>query len=282
VRQFLQGLSETGYFEGRNVAIEYCWGNDHYDRMTALAADLVRRQVHVIATTGGLPDTLAAKAATSSIPIVFATGVDPVATGLVASLARPGGNVTGATHLGVEVAPKQLELLHELVPAATTFALLINPTSPAAGMLSRGMQTAARSLGLEAIIVHASAEGDLDRVFEALSRRKVGALAIGADTFLTSRREQLAMLALRYALPTCYAFREFPAAGGLMSYGGSIADATRLAGVFTGRILQGQKPADLPVQQAVKVELVINLKTAKSLGLTFPPRLLATADEVIE
>jgi putative tryptophan/tyrosine transport system substrate-binding protein len=279
---FLQGLVETGYVEGQNVVIEYRWADDRYDRLPALAADLVRRQVQVIAATGGLSEAQAAKAATSKIPIVFQTGVDPVASGLVASLARPGGNVTGVTQLSVELVPKLLEMLHALIPAATLIGLLINPASPAAGLLVRELQAGARTLGLEVYVVHASAEHDFNGVFEALSKRRVSGLVIGSYVFLSSRSEQLAALALRHALPTIYAFRTFPAAGGLMSYGGSIADAQRLGGVYTGRILKGEKPADLPVQQSTKVELVINLKTAKALGLTIPETLLATADEVIQ
>jgi putative ABC transport system substrate-binding protein len=281
VRWFLQGLGETGYVEGQNVAIEYRWADDQYDRLPALAVDLVRRQVGVIAA----PDTLtalAAKAATSRIPIVFQVGGDPVATGLVASLARPGGNVTGATTLNTDAAPKLLELLHELVPAATIIALLLNPTQPSAGPWSQELQSAASTFGLEVFVLHASAERDFTSVFEALSQRRAGALVIGADTFLGGRSEQLAALALRYALPAIYPLRTFPEAGGLMSYGGSIADAHRLVGVYTGRILKGDKPADLPVQQSTKIELVLNMKTAKALGLTIPANLLALADEVIE
>jgi putative tryptophan/tyrosine transport system substrate-binding protein len=279
---FLRGLQETGYFEGRNVAIEYRWANDQYDRLPGLAADLVGRKVSVIAATGGIPEAQAAKAATSEIPIVFQTGVNPVVSGLVPSLARPGGNITGVTQMSVELMPKLLELLHELVPAATVMALLVNPTTPGAEFLSRASQAGASSLGLELYIVHASAEQDFDEVFEVLSKRRVGGLVIGSDVFFSSRSERLATLALRHALPSIYTFRTFAAAGGLMSYGGSIADAMRLVGVYAGRILKGDKPADLPVQQSTKVELAINLKTAKALGLAIPETLLATANEVIE
>ena len=282
VRSFLQGLGEAGYFEGQNVAIEYRWGENQYDRLPALAADLVRRQVSVIAATGGAPEALAAKAATKTIQIVFQTGVDPVAIGLVASLARPGGNVTGVTQLSVELAPKLVELVHELVPAASVIALMVNPTNPGAELHSRNFQLAARTFGLQIDVMHASTESDFESIFETLTRRQVGALVIGADSFLSSRNELLAALALRHLLPAIYAFRNFPAVGGLMSYGGSIADAQRLAGIYTGRILKGERPANLPVQQSTKIELVINLKTAKALGLDLPAPLLGRADEVIE
>jgi putative ABC transport system substrate-binding protein len=283
LRAFRQGLSETGYVEGRNVAVEYRWAEGQYDRSPALAADLVRRQVAVIATIGGTPAALAAKAATTRIPIVFQIGIDPVQVGLVASLARPGGNITGVTTLAVEVGPKRLELLREVVPTATIIALLINPTNPTlAETLSKDLQAVARTLGLQLHVLHASTERDFDRVFATLVQLRAGALVIGTDAFFNSRSEQLAALSLRHVVPAIYQYPEFAAAGGLMSYGSSYADAHRLAGIYTGRILKGDKPADLPVQQATKVELIINLKTAKALGLTVPLSLLGRADEVIE
>jgi putative ABC transport system substrate-binding protein len=282
VRAFRQGLSEGGYVEGKNVAIEYRWAEGQYDRFPALAADLVRRQVDVIAAFGGTASALPAKAATSSIPIVFSVAVDPVEFGLVDSLNRPGGNITGVTLLSVVLGPKLLELLHELVPTATVMALLVNPTSPLAETLVRDAQAAARTLGLRLHVLHASIERDFDSVFAALIQLRAGALVIGADAFFTNRSEQLAALALRHAVPAIYAIREFTEAGGLISYGPSIADSWRLMGIYTGRILKGEKPADLPVQQVTKVELVINLKAAKALGVTFPLTLLGRADEVIE
>jgi putative ABC transport system substrate-binding protein len=283
VRGFRQGLSETGYVEGRNVAIEYRWAEGHYDRFPALVADLVRRQVTVIAAGGTTPGAIAAKAATLSIPIVFSIAGDPVEIGLVASLNRPGGNLTGVTSLGVEVGPKQLEFLHELVPSATVIGLLVNPANPAtAETQTRALPAVARTLGLELHILHASTEGDFDAVFAILARMQAGGLVISPETLFTSRSEQLAALALRHRVPTIHQFREFPAVGGLMSFGASLTDNLRHVGVYVGRILKGAKPADLPVEQVVKVEFVINLKTAKALGLTVPITLLGRADEVIE
>jgi putative ABC transport system substrate-binding protein len=277
---FHRGLKEAGYVEGQNLTVEYRWAEEKYDRLSALAADLVGRQVAVIVANG--PAVRPAKAATSTVPIVFVVGFDPVAFGLVASLNRPAGNLTGVSVLDVEIGAKRLELLHELVPTATVMALLVNPTTPAAETVTRDAQAAARALGLELHVLRASSDRDFDTVFATVAQRRVGALVIGADPFFTNQSRQLAELAARHAVPTIYEFREFAAAGGLISYGTSIGDAYRLAGAYTGRILKGEKPADLPVQQSTKFELVINLKTAKALGLTVPDKLLAIADEVME
>jgi putative tryptophan/tyrosine transport system substrate-binding protein len=282
VRAFRRGLSETGYVEGRNVTIEYRWADGNNERLPAMAAELVRRGVNVI-VTGGTPATRAAKAATTTLPIVFILSTDPVAAGLVASLNRPGGNLTGITGLNVELVPKKLELLHELLPAVTELALLVNPSNPtAAENESRAVQDAARTLGLRLHVFHASTERDFESVFATLRGQRLQALVIGSDLFFTSRSEQLAALTIRNALPSIYQFREFAAAGGLMSYGGSATDWGHQGGIQTGRILAGAKPADLPVQQATRLELFINLKTARVLGLQVPPTLLARADEVIE
>jgi putative ABC transport system substrate-binding protein len=281
VAAFLRGLSEAGFVEGRNVAIEYHWAENQYDRLPSLAAELIHRQVSVIAALT-TPSAIAAKGATATIPIVFTTIADPVQIGLVASLNRPGGNLTGVTILNVEIVPKLLELLHEAVPTATTMAALINPTNPNAGTWSTGLQVAARKLGLELNVLRASTEDDIDKVFATLIPLRVGGLVIVNDVFLISREEQLAALALRHKLPTIFQSRESVGAGGLMSYGGSASDAYRQAGVYVGRILKGEKPAELPVVQSTKVELYINLKTARALGLTFPLTLLGRADEVIE
>jgi putative tryptophan/tyrosine transport system substrate-binding protein len=279
---FRQGLSETGYVEGRNVAIEYRFAQDDLDRLPELAADLVRRRVDVIAAPGSVAAAYAAKAATATIPIVFQTGIDPVEAGLVASLNRPGGNITGVTTLGTEVDAKRLELLHELVPTANVLALLVNPALRSVESQSRGMQAAARILGLQLHILHASGERDFEAVFANLAQLRAGGLVIGGDAFLLITSEQLAALALRYGVPAIFQYREFVAAGGLMSYGGNLTAATHLVGVYTGRILKGEKPGDLPVQQETKVVLTINPKTAKALGLTIPITLLGRADEVIE
>jgi putative ABC transport system substrate-binding protein len=279
---FLKGLGETGYVEGQNVAIEYRWAEGRNDRLLAMVADLVHRRVTVIAATS-TPAALAAEAATKTIPIVFETGGDPVRLGLVPSLNRPGGNVTGVTNANVGIAPKRLQLLHELVPTASVMALLVNPANPALAETStKEVQAAALNLGLELHVLNASTERDFDGIFAKLTRLRAGGLVIGPDVFFTSQREQLAALALRHAVPAIYQYHEFVAAGGLISYGAEITDAYRLAGIYTGRVLKGDKPADLPVQQATKVELYINLKTAKALGLNVPNTLIGRADEVIE
>jgi putative ABC transport system substrate-binding protein len=266
---FHQGLKETGYTEGVNVAVEYRWAEDRYDRLPALAADLVDRHVTVITAAGSTPAALAAKAATTSIPIVFLVGIDPVAIGLVASLARPGGTLTGVANLTVEVGPKRLEMLCAVVPTATSIALLVNPKSPEISEPhSQELQVAARRLGLQLHVLSASTEQEIDAAFATLIQLSVGGLVIGPDAVFTSRAEQLAALALRHRVPAIFQYPEFTAAGGLMSYGPDLRDVLRLGGLYTGRILKGEKPADLPVQQATKVELIINLKIAKALDLT--------------
>jgi putative tryptophan/tyrosine transport system substrate-binding protein len=281
VAVFLGGLSEAGFVEGRDVTIEYRWAENQYDRLPSLAAELIHRQVSVIAALS-TPSAIAAKAATATTPIVFTTIANPVQIGLVASLNRPGGNLTGATILNVEIVPKLLELLHEVVPTATTMAALVNPMNPNANTWSTGLQLAASKLGLELKVLRASTEGDIDDAFATLIPLRVGGLVIVNDVFLIAREEQLIALALRHKLPTIFQSRGAVAAGGLMSYGGSVSDAYRQAGIYIGRVLKGEKPADLPVVQSTKVELYINLKTAKALGLTFPLALLGRADEVIE
>jgi putative ABC transport system substrate-binding protein len=284
VRALRSGLGETGYVEGRNLVIELRWAEGRYDRLAALAADLVRRQVAVIVVNGP-PATAAAKAATTTIPIVFQIGGDPVASGLVAGLNRPGGNLTGVTNLTAELGPKRLQLLHELVPTATVIALLVNPTNPISNAnptAAEAIQAAARSLGLQLSVLEAGSERDFDAAFASLAQSRAGALMIGPDGLFNSLSEQLAALTLRHAVPTIFSYRDPVAVGGLMSYGGSVADLYREVGVYTGRILKGAKPADLPVMQPTKFELVINLKTARTLGLQVPASLLASADEVIE
>jgi putative ABC transport system substrate-binding protein len=282
VAAFLKGLGEAGYVEGRNVAIEYRWAEGQVDRLPTLVADLVHRQVAVIAASSS-PAAVAAKAATTTIPIVFELSGDPVQLGLVASFDRPGGNVTGVTQLNAVVGPKRLELLQELVPTARVIALLVDPTNAAIAETNiRDAQAAARSLGLELHVLNASAEGEFDGVFAKLAQLRAGGLVIGNGAYFVARSRQIAELAVRHAVPAVFETREFVAAGGLISYGSSLADAYRLTGVYTGRILKGDKPADLPVQQATKVEFYINLKTAKALGLNVPHTLIGRADEVIE
>ncbi len=282
LRAFRLGLKSTGFIEGQNVTIEYRWAAGRNDKLPELTADLIHRQLAVIVAPT-TPSVLAAKAATETIPIVFFVAGDPVDLGLVASLRRPGGNLTGATTLTLEVGPKWLQLLHEMIPTATSLALLINPTSPnLAEAQSRDLQMAARSRGLQLHVLHASTDPDFETAFESLARLGARGLVISSDSFFFSRSDRLATLAARHAVPAIFGFREFVAAGGLMSYGGSLAESFRWVGVYTGRILKGEKPSDLPVQRSTKIELFINLKTAQALGLEVPPALLTRADEVIE
>jgi ABC-type uncharacterized transport system substrate-binding protein len=282
VAAFHRGLKEAGYVDGQNATIEYRWAENHYDRLPALAADLVQRKVTVIAATT-TPAALAAKAATSTVPIVFTTGGDPIKLGLVASLRRPGGNVTGSTQLSVELGPKRLELARELFPGATTFALLVNPANPLAATVSKDLGAVADTLGMRLHVLHARTEADFEAAFATAAQLRVAALVISTpEPWFGSHAAQLGALALRHSVPAIYFQREFAAAGGLMSYGGSVTETYRLAGLYAGRILKGEKPADLPVVQSAKVELILNLKTARALGISVPLPLSGRADEVIE
>ena len=282
VASFRLGLNEAGYIEGQNVAIEYRWAEGQPDRLPALAADLVQRQMTVIVATGGNNPALAAKAATSTIPIVFTINDDPRKYGLVASLNRPGGNVTGVSWFSAELGPKRLTLLHDLVPDAKRVAVLLNPNNAETARQPAELQEAARGLGLQIVIFNATTPAEIDTAFATISQNRIGALVVAGDSFLANRREQIITLAARHAVPAIYVNREMAGAGGLMSYGNSLADAYRRAGLHTARILKGEKPSDLPVDQATKFELIINLNTARAIGLEFPPTLLGLADEVIE
>jgi ABC-type uncharacterized transport system substrate-binding protein len=277
-----EGLRQTGYVEGRNVAIEYRWAEGQYDRLPQQAIELVDRGIAVIVLVGGGPTTAAAKAATATIPIVFVTGEDPVKSGAVASLNRPGGNATGVSLLTVAMEAKRLQLLHELMPNAAVVAIIVNPNNPQADEQLQELQAAARTLGVQVEAFKAGTPSEIDAAFAKLVERRASALHIAADAFFNTRREQFVVLSARHALPAIFHFREFAAAGGLMSYGPSLTDAYRQEGIYVGRILKGEKPAEMPVQQAVKIELVINMQTARALGLTVPLPLLGRADEVIE
>jgi putative ABC transport system substrate-binding protein len=279
---FHQGLKEAGYIESQNLAIEYRWAHGHYDRLPELAADLVRRKVAVIVATGGDPSPQIAKAATQTIPIVFGMLGDPVKEGLVASLNRPGGNATGVTIFGPAAVTKRLQLLHDLVPQATVIAFLMNPNNPNSNIETRTAQTAANALGGQIVVFSATGESELDPAFASMEEQRIGALLGASDPFLFSRREQVVALAARYRIPAIYYLPEFVRAGGLMSYGNSLTDPYRMIGVYVGRILKGEKPADLPVVQSTKFEFVINLQTAKALGLDVPNAIQLLADEVIE
>ena len=276
VAAFRQGLKEAGFVEGQNVAVEYRWAQGQYDRLPELAADLVRREVAVIAATGGEPSPA------TTIPIVFTASGDPVREGLVASLNKPGGNVTGITIFGPDAVTKRVQLLHQLLPQAATIASLVNPTNPIEEIETGAAQTAATSFGLQMLVLRASKEGELETAFAAMAQQRIGALLVGSDPFFVGLRDQIVSMAARQGMPAIYFVREFAQAGGLMTYGNSLTDVYRQVGIYVGRILKGEKPADLPVMQASKFEFVINLKTAKALGLTVPNSLLVTADEVIE
>jgi putative ABC transport system substrate-binding protein len=282
VAAFRVGLGETGFIEGRNVTIEYRWAEGHYDRLPALSADLVRRKLAVIAAVSGVVSARAAKAATTTIPIVFITGGDPVKLGLVASLNQPGGNLTGVAILNNTLTPKQLELLHEVVPTATLVAFLVNPKTPTAEGDTTDVQSAASATRQQILVLNASNDSDIDNAFAALVQQRAGALLVQSDPFFNSRPDHIVALAARHAVPAMYQWRDFPVAGGLMSYGTVLADAYRQGGIYAGKILKGAKASDLPVEQSVKVQLVINLKTARALGIMFPITLLGRADEVIE
>ncbi|MGA7016606.1 MAG: ABC transporter substrate-binding protein, partial [Pseudolabrys sp.] len=283
LKSFRAGLGEVGYFEGQNVSIEYRWAEGRVDRLPALAAELVRSQANVIVALGSTPAALVAKAATSTIPTVFYVGTDPVKIGLVASFSRPGGNMTGVTTLNVQIAGKRLELVHELLPKAAVIAALVNPANPVVAETSeRDLLAASRTLGLELHVLRASTEGEINDAFAALGRLRADALLIDADALFISHSKQLAALSTRFAIPAVHAARDFVVAGGLMSYGNSPAESYRQAGVYAGRLLKGEKPGDLPVHQATKINLAINLKTAKTLGLNVPNTLIGRADEVIE
>jgi putative tryptophan/tyrosine transport system substrate-binding protein len=277
-----QGLIEAGFIEGRNVAFEYRWAEDQYERLPMLASELARREVAVIVAIGGITAAIAAKSATATIPILFEMGGDPIEAGLVTSFNRPGGNITGVTNLIGKLAAKQFEVLHEAVPNAELIGFLANPSLADVETQTKNALAAAESVGQKMVIVHASTDGDLGAAFDALAQQRAGALVVGADPFFNTRRDKIVGLSARQKLPTMYSLREFVQAGGLMSYGTSIVEALRIAGLYAGRILKGERPADLPVQQSTKVELIINLKTAKSLGIIFPLSLLGRADEVIE
>ena len=277
-----QGLKEVGYIEHQNVAMEYRWADSQYDRLPALAADLVSRRVAVIVPIGGSPAVLAAKAATWTIPIVFNLGADPIELGLVTNLSRPGGNITGIAMMALEIETKQLQLLHELAPTSTSIAILLNPSSGQAQPQEREAQEAARVLGLQVLVLKASTEREIEQAFAALVRERAGALLVGADTFFVSQATLFVVLTARHSIPTIYPFRPYVDAGGLMSYGASLLDSYRQTGVYAGRVLKGEKPADLPIVQPTNFELVINLKTARAVGIAIPPTLLARADEVIE
>ena len=283
LRAFRQGLAERGFVEGQNVAIEYRWADGSNDRLASLAADLVGRKVSVLISAGGTPSALAAKAATSTIPVVFTLGANPVTLGLVSRLNQPGGNLTGITNQNVEIGPKRLEVLRELLPAAKTIAILVNPTSQSASdLFLQDIIPAARSLGMQLKVLPASTDSDLDSAFSSFAQLHADALVVSPDVFLNTRSEKLAELSLRHRTPSIYQYRKFAAAGGLVSYGSDETEVYRLVGIYAGRILKGDKPGDLPVQQATKVELIINLKTAKALGINVPLSLLGRADEVIE
>jgi putative ABC transport system substrate-binding protein len=282
VKAFREGLAETGFTEGRNVAIDFRWAEGQYNRLPALAADLVNRKVDVIAAPGGAPVALAAKSATTTIPIVFEMGGDPIALGIVDSLSRPGGNLTGISSLSVEVSGKRLEFMHDALPAATVFAVVANPTSPTAPLQLRNIRTAAEKLGTQLHVLYASTEQELDTAFTALSQLRVGGLVFTSDPYFANRSQRLAALAVGHAVPAITQSRDFPVAGGLMSYGGDFTQSHRQAGIYAGRVLNGEKPSQLPVQRVTKVEFFLNLKAAATLGIVLPASLISSADEVIE